>query len=93
MKTLEDIFRIINAFRIFTEVLKGYLASFTSVLVNILTPFFGWLTVATLHLPLYLSQFVSYCRLEVIGNFLLMFFSKKNHPPKAAGEVYDKGKR
>ena len=24
---------------------------------------------------------------------LLMFFSKRNHPPKAAGEAYDKGKR
>ena len=29
----------------------------------------------------------------VLTLFLLMFFSKKNHPPKAAGEVYDKGKR
>lgn len=25
--------------------------------------------------------------------FLLVFFSKKNHPPMACGEVYDKGKR
>ena len=29
----------------------------------------------------------------VLTLILLVFFSKKNHPPKAAGEVYDKGKR
>ena len=29
----------------------------------------------------------------VLTMFLLIFFSKKNHPPKAAGEVWDKGKR
>ena len=29
----------------------------------------------------------------VLTMLLLVFFSKKNHPPKAAGEVWDKGKR
>lgn len=29
----------------------------------------------------------------ILTLILLMFFSKRNHPPKAAGEVYDKGKR
>lgn len=29
----------------------------------------------------------------VLTLFLLVFFSKKNHPPKAAGEPYDQGKR
>ena len=29
----------------------------------------------------------------ILTLLLLMFFSKRNHPPKAAGEVYDKGKR
>ena len=29
----------------------------------------------------------------VLTMLLLIFFSKKNHPPKAAGEVWDKGKR
>ena len=29
----------------------------------------------------------------VLTLILLVFFSKKNHPPKAAGEAYDKGKR
>ncbi|MBU5626579.1 ABC transporter permease [Oscillibacter sp. MSJ-2] len=29
----------------------------------------------------------------ILTLILLTFFSKKNHPPKAAGEVYDKGKR
>ena len=29
----------------------------------------------------------------VLTLLLLIFFSKRNHPPKAAGEVYDKGKR
>ena len=29
----------------------------------------------------------------VLTLILLVFFSKKNHPPKAVGEVYDKGKR
>ena len=29
----------------------------------------------------------------VLTMILLVFFSKKNHPPKADGEVYDKGKR
>ena len=29
----------------------------------------------------------------VLTMILLIFFSKKNHPPKAAGEVWDKGKR
>ena len=29
----------------------------------------------------------------ILTLLLLVFFSKKNHPPKAAGEVYDKGKR
>ena len=29
----------------------------------------------------------------VLTMLLLIFFSKRNHPPKAAGEVWDKGKR
>lgn len=29
----------------------------------------------------------------VLTLVLLIFFSKKNHPPKAAGEIYDSGKR
>lgn len=29
----------------------------------------------------------------ILTLILLMFFSKRNHPPKAAGEPYDKGKR
>ena len=29
----------------------------------------------------------------VLTMLLLIFFSRKNHPPKAAGEVWDKGKR
>ena len=29
----------------------------------------------------------------VLTMLLLIFFSKKNHPPKAAGEAWDKGKR
>ena len=29
----------------------------------------------------------------ILTLLLLLFFSKRNHPPKAAGEVYDKGKR
>lgn len=29
----------------------------------------------------------------ILTLLLLMFFSQKNHPPKAAGEVFDKGKR
>ena len=29
----------------------------------------------------------------ILTMILLIFFSKKNHPPKAAGEVWDKGKR
>ncbi len=29
----------------------------------------------------------------ILTLLLLMFFSKRNHPPKAAGEAYDKGKR
>ncbi len=29
----------------------------------------------------------------ILTLILLVFFSKRNHPPKAAGEVYDKGKR
>ena len=29
----------------------------------------------------------------ILTLLLLLFFSKRNHPPRAAGEVYDKGKR
>ena len=57
------------------EVLKDCLVSFASVLVNVLAPFFGWLTVATLHLTLELLYLIDSCRFEIIGNILLKFIS------------------
>ena len=58
------------------EILKDCLVSFASVLVNVIAPFFGWLTVATLHPPLELLYLVDSCRFEIIGNISLKFISR-----------------